>query len=107
MGSIAQNAGEALAKVNDLIKAHKVVVFSKSYCPYCDRVKDLLKQLSVQFYALELDNIGQEGALLQAALKTKSGQSTVPNVFINGNHIGGCDDTFRLHRNSKLVPMLK
>jgi hypothetical protein len=28
-------------------------------------------------------------------------------VFINGNHIGGCDDTFRLHRNSKLVPMLK
>ncbi|CAG7817945.1 unnamed protein product [Allacma fusca] len=107
MASVAKTPEEATAKIEDLIKSNKVVVFSKSYCPYCDKVKDLFKKLSAQFYGLELDEIGQEGSLLQAALKTRTGQSTVPNVFINGNHIGGCDDTFRLHRNSKLVPLLK
>ena len=47
-----------------------------------------------------------DGSALQAALHDWTGQRTVPNVFIGGKHVGGCDDTVRLHQEGKLVPML-
>ena len=47
-----------------------------------------------------------EGEQIQNALQKKTGQRTVPNVFINKKHIGGCDDTFNMHRNGKVQPML-
>merc|ERR550517_1381580 len=50
---------------------------------------------------------GTEGPALQAALAEKTGQRTVPNSFINGEHIGGCDDTFKLHSENKLLPMVQ
>jgi len=45
--------------------------------------------------------------LLQTTLKEKSGQSSVPNVFVNGKHLGGCDDTFNAHHQNKLLPMIQ
>lgn len=47
-----------------------------------------------------------EAALLQDALKQRTGMSTVPNVFVSGQHIGGCDDTFKFHDQNKLLPLL-
>ena len=46
------------------------------------------------------------GAEVQAALAEKSGQRTVPNVFIQGKHIGGCDDTLKLAAEEKILPLL-
>ena len=43
---------------------------------------------------------------MQAALAEKSGQRTVPNVFIQGKHIGGCDDTLKLAAEEKILPLL-
>src|ERR1700742_4318401 len=45
-------------------------------------------------------------ALLQETLKTRTGQGTVPNVFINGRHIGGCDSTFKIYEQNKLLPLV-
>lgn len=53
-----------------------------------------------------LHEIKADGSALQAALHDWTGQRTVPNVFIGGKHVGGCDDTVRLHQEGKLVPML-
>ncbi|KAJ3158865.1 thioredoxin reductase [Geranomyces michiganensis] len=91
--------------VEDAIKNNKVVVFSKSYCPYCIKAKKLLESLQAKFTAFELDQM-EDGSAIQAYLKEKNGQSTVPNIYINQTHVGGCDDLHAAHRQGKLQKML-
>ncbi|RWW22953.1 hypothetical protein GW17_00012820, partial [Ensete ventricosum] len=65
---------------------------SKTFCPFCVKVKQLLDQLGIRYKAIEL-NFQSDGPDMQAALAEWTGQRTVPNVFIGGKHIGGCDGT--------------
>ncbi|KAJ0230918.1 Glutaredoxin-C2 [Hirschfeldia incana] len=95
----------AMQKAKDLVSGNPVVVFSKSFCPYCVRVKELLQQLGAKFVAVELDK-ESDGSQVQSALAEWTGQRTVPNVFIGDKHIGGCDDVTKLHKDGKLAPML-
>ncbi|GAB4846731.1 Glutaredoxin-C2 [Ancistrocladus abbreviatus] len=95
----------ALDKAKEIVSTNPVVVFSKSYCPYCVNVKKLLSELNVNFKAIELDT-ESDGSDIQSALAQWTGQRTVPNVFISGNHIGGCDTTTNMHKEGKLVPLL-
>ncbi|CAN7016744.1 unnamed protein product [Brassica oleracea var. botrytis] len=95
----------AMQKAKEIVSGNAVVVFSKSFCPYCVRVKELLQQLGAKFIAVELDK-ESDGSQVQSALAEWTGQRTVPNVFIGGKHIGGCDSVTNLHRDGKLVPML-
>jgi len=95
----------ALAKAKEIVASAPVVVFSKSYCPFCVRVKQLFEKLGASFKAIEMD-VESDGPELQDALKEWTGQRTVPNVFINGKHIGGCDDTMALNNDGKLVALL-
>ncbi|KAF3952456.1 hypothetical protein ACB098_01G266200 [Castanea mollissima] len=95
----------ALAKAKEIVSANPVTVFSKTFCPYCVTVKQLLTQLGATFKAIELDT-ESDGNEIQAALAEWTGQKTVPNVFIGGNHIGGCDKTTALNNEGKLVPLL-
>ncbi|KAG2568741.1 glutaredoxin-C6-like [Panicum virgatum] len=95
----------ALVKAKEIVASAPVVVFSKSYCPFCVRVKQLFEKLGASFKAIEMD-VESDGAELQDALKEWTGQRTVPNVFINGKHIGGCDDTMALNNDGKLVSLL-
>ncbi|CEP13611.1 hypothetical protein [Parasitella parasitica] len=88
-------------KVEEIIKDNKVVVFSKSYCPFCKKAKQLLTGLGVDFFVLELDK-ESDGPAMQDYLKEKTGQRTVPNIFINQKHIGGCDDLFEKHESGEL-----
>jgi len=99
---MAPVSGSPMDQVEQYIKDNKVMVFSKSTCPFCAKIKQLFDSLSIKYHAIELDQMG-EGAAIQAALADKTGQRTVPNVFINGNHIGGCDDTLKLHSDNKLM----
>jgi len=78
----------AKTKVQRIIDENPVVIFSKSYCSYCKASKKLLIQHKANFLALELDELDDGGAI-QASLLELSGQSTVPNIFISGEHIGG------------------
>ncbi|XP_067931180.1 thioredoxin reductase 1, cytoplasmic-like [Watersipora subatra] len=100
------DGSKAAALVKEKIKAHTLMVFSKSYCPYCIRLKELFKTLNLEFEALELDLISG-GSEIQHALHELSGQKTVPNVYIKGKHIGGSDDVTALHRDNKLLPLLE
>jgi glutaredoxin 3 len=107
MPRLVKNAEEAGKFVDDLVSKHKVVVFSKTTCPYCVKAKNLLKELNASAHTIELDKLDSADAtLIQEALKKKTKQSTVPNIFINGKHVGGCDDTVKLHSQGKLVPLL-
>lgn len=80
--------------VNAEIGAHDVVVFSKSYCPFCKKTKDLFDDLKVDATVYELNQM-DDGADIQSALLELTGQNTVPNVFIKGEHVGGNDDCQR------------
>jgi len=72
------------------IDSNDVVVFSKTYCPYCRKTKDLFDSLGVKYAVHELDDMA-DGPALQDALIQITGQRTVPNVFVKGTHIGGND----------------
>ncbi|KAI9794570.1 MAG: hypothetical protein M1816_004457 [Peltula sp. TS41687] len=81
----------AKTKAEQIIEENAVAVFSKSYCPYCKETKKLLSNLGAKYFALELDQI-DDGAEIQNALEDITGQRTVPNIFINKQHIGGNSD---------------
>ncbi|XP_072999641.1 glutaredoxin-C6-like [Typha latifolia] len=95
----------ALAKAKDIVASSPVVVFSKTYCPYCKRVKQLLAQLGATYKVVEL-NVEGDGSEIQSALIEWTGQKTVPNVFIGGKHIGGCDNVMARNNSGSLVPLL-
>ena len=74
------------------IKANRIMVFSKATCPYCVKAKKAIAKFESNIGLFELDQMNN-GMEIQAALLEISGQRTVPNVFINGKHVGGCDNT--------------
>jgi len=91
--------------VEEFIKSGQVTIFSKTTCPFCRKVKELFKSENQEVQVLELD-LSEDGASIQNALMEKTGQRTVPNVFINGVHIGGCDKTFEAHANGHMKFLL-
>lgn len=106
----------AKQKAQQIIDSNGVVVFSKSYCPYCKATKTLLDGKNAKYFLMELDQVGKlvpippkkqytmsgsdvlcyffldDGAALQDALEDITGQRSVPNIFISQKHIGGNSD---------------
>lgn len=93
------------AAVEAIIQHNRAVVFSKTWCPFCNKVKAALDAKFIPYQKIELDK-HPEGELYQKLLIEMTGQKTVPNVFINGQHIGGCDDTLKLDAEGKLVQLV-
>lgn len=93
------------SSVKDDIASSDVVVFSKTFCPFCKMTKIALENLKIDAKVIELDEV-DNGAAIQDALAQLSGQKTVPNVFIKGEHLGGNDDTQAAIASGKLQEML-
>ncbi|KAI9995294.1 hypothetical protein PInf_012346 [Phytophthora infestans] len=106
--SVPDGFGMAPAKetVEAKISSTPVVVYSKSYCPYCTKTKTLLTQLGAKYDVVELDQVAG-GSEQQDALEQITGQSTVPNVFVGGKSIGGNSDVQKLHKAGNLEPLLE
>jgi glutaredoxin 3 len=81
----------------------KVVVYTKSNCPYCVRAKDLLTRKGVDFEEIYLDDRPEE----YVSLKQRTGMMTVPQIFINDQLVGGYTDLAALDQAQKLDEMLK
>jgi glutaredoxin 3 len=104
-------ATSAAAFVRAEIARAPVVVFSKTYCPYCTKAKSALASVGLspspsKYIIHEIDGRPDESDI-QDALATITGGRTVPRVFIDGKCIGGGDDTARLAASGKLAEMLK
>ncbi|GBU09733.1 glutaredoxin 3 [Gammaproteobacteria bacterium] len=80
-----------------------IEMFYSAYCPYCTRAKALLESKGV---ALTIFDVNEDPMQAINARK-RSGLGTVPQIFINGNHIGGCDDLQALEDAGKLDALLK
>ncbi|KAG7551358.1 Glutaredoxin [Arabidopsis thaliana x Arabidopsis arenosa] len=91
--------------VKKTISSHKIVIFSKSYCPYCRKAKSVFRELDQVPYVVELDE-REDGWSIQTALGEIVGRRTVPQVFINGKHIGGSDDTVDAYESGELAKLL-
>lgn len=91
--------------VKNTVSSHKIVIFSKSYCPYCRRAKEVFRELKQTPYVIELDE-RDDGWSIQDALSGIVGGRTVPQVFVNGKHIGGSDDTVEAYQNGELAKLL-
>ncbi|XP_005182471.1 uncharacterized protein LOC101901467 [Musca domestica] len=87
--------------VQNALKEHKVVIFSKSYCPYCTMAKDQFKKLSVPFHVIELDQ-RQDTDEIQDVLGQMTGARTVPRCFIDGKFIGGGTDVKKMYETGAL-----
>ena len=82
----------------------KVVAYVKDYCPYCKKALGLFAELG---QGVEVIDIGQQPERRDEMITKANGGTTVPQIFINDQHIGGCDDTFALHGKGALEPLLK
>jgi len=81
-------------------------VWSKSYCPYCQKTKKLFDSIKgVRMVVYELDQMS-DGYRYQQDLFRLTGQRSVPNVFVNGSHVGGNDDTQQANQNGTLHGLL-
>eukprot|EP00188_Purpureofilum_apyrenoidigerum_P002717 Plantae.Rhodophyta-Purpureofilum_apyrenoidigerum.ctg27801.p1 GENE.Plantae.Rhodophyta-Purpureofilum_apyrenoidigerum.ctg27801~~Plantae.Rhodophyta-Purpureofilum_apyrenoidigerum.ctg27801.p1 ORF type:complete len:394 (+),score=90.83 Plantae.Rhodophyta-Purpureofilum_apyrenoidigerum.ctg27801:2-1183(+) len=108
-GNISMDAAkqeEAKNLVSDKISSNPVMVFTKSTCPYCLEVKELFKSLRVKFEDLQVDKLDNAADVMEA-LKEKTNQTTVPNVFINRKHIGGLAETKALNQQGELTKLLE
>ena len=86
-----------------MIIVSNVEIYTKGHCPYCHRAKALLTQKGVKFkeYAIDV-----HPELRDVMIERANGGWTVPQIFINDQHIGGCDDMMALEVQQKLDSML-
>ena len=85
-----------------------VVVFSKTYCPYSKRAKNLLGslKLSPEPFIVEVD-LRDDADTVKALLLRLTGHGTFPNVIVTNKSIGGSDDLAHLHEINQLIPLLE
>jgi glutaredoxin 3 len=83
--------------------AAKVEIYTWSACPFCIRAKSLLKKKGVEFIEYNID--GDEKARQKMAQRS-NGRRSLPQIFINDVHIGGCDDIYALDAQGKLDRLL-
>ena len=82
----------------------EITIYTTPLCPYCQMAKGLLRRKNATF--TEIDVSG-DPALRQAMTARANGRRTVPQIFINATHVGGCDDLHALEAAGKLDPLLE
>ena len=81
----------------------KVEIYTKTHCGYCWRARGLLEGKQIAFDEYVIDGGGpKRDEMIQRA----GGRTTVPQIFIDGRHIGGCSDLLELERNGRLDALL-
>jgi glutaredoxin 3 len=82
----------------------RVEIYTKFMCPYCARAKKLLDDKGAQYEETEISGGGPKR---EEMIQRAGGRTTVPQIFIDGRHIGGSDDLAELERSGGLDPLLQ
>jgi glutaredoxin 3 len=80
-----------------------VEIYTKTFCGYCWRARDLLESKGVAFEEYVIDGGGPKR---EEMIQRANGRTTVPQIFIDGRHVGGCTDLVALERDGKLAELL-
>lgn len=81
-----------------------VTIYSSMFCPFCHRAKALLNQKGVSFKEISVD---MKPAVRAEMRQKAGGANSVPQIWIDDTHVGGCDDLFALDQRGGLDPLLK
>ena len=81
----------------------KVVIYTGDLCIHCDWAIELLNRKNIKFTE---HNIAKDTEKREEMIKKSNGMKTVPQIFINDIHIGGCDELYALEAQGKLDPLL-
>jgi glutaredoxin 3 len=81
----------------------EIQIYTTKVCPYCVRAKALFTRKGVAFSEIDVTN---DDALRTTMIERSGGKRTVPQIFIGGTHVGGCDDLYALDRAGTLDPLL-
>ena len=81
----------------------KVEIYTWQYCPFCIRAKSLLKKKNIEFIEYKID--GDEAAREKMSQRA-NGKRSLPQIFIDNNSIGGCDDLYSLEEDNKLDSLI-
>lgn len=82
----------------------KVVIYTSNTCPYCVQAKRLLDKKGVPYEEI---NISRDDSVRDDMIKRANGRRTVPQIFIDNQHVGGSDDLHALERAGKLDALLE
>ncbi len=93
---VAQDTLERIAMV-------EVVVYTTMFCPYCTGARDLLRSQGIAFEDID---VTLDAARRKSMARMAGGRHSVPQIFIEGEAIGGYDDLLRLERNGELAARL-
>jgi glutaredoxin 3 len=75
-----------------------VIIYSSAICPYCDRAKNLFQKKNISYTEIRVDQDEEK----RKEMQEKTHRQTVPQIFINDRHIGGCDDLYALEAAGQL-----
>tara|TARA_B100001113_G_scaffold52312_1_gene38331 strand:- start:632 stop:886 length:255 start_codon:yes stop_codon:yes gene_type:complete len=81
----------------------KVEIYTWQYCPFCIRAKSLLNKKNIDFIEYKID--GDESAREKMSQRA-NGKRSLPQIFIDNNSIGGCDDLYSLEEDNKLDSLI-
>jgi glutaredoxin 3 len=81
-----------------------IIIYSTPICPYCVRAKDLLKKEGLPYQEID---VSSDQNLRAKMTELSGGRTSVPQIFINSTHVGGCDDLFAAKASGKLALLLK
>ncbi len=80
-----------------------VEIYTKTFCPYCWRAKQLLDSKGVRYVEISVD-LG--GEIREQMIQRANGRTTVPQIFVREHHVGGCDDLYALDRAGRLDDLI-
>jgi cysteine synthase len=104
---------EALAFVEAVVsdQSQPVVMFALEWCEFCWSVRRLLKELGIDYRSIDLDSADYQennrGGDIRVALREKIGSPTIPQIFVGGEYIGGCTETFDAFNEGRLQKLLE
>ena len=82
----------------------ELTIYRTEWCPFCQRAEALLASKNLN--NLQKIDVEVEPGARDAMIERANGRTSVPQIFINGTHVGGCDDLFALEQRGELDPML-
>jgi cysteine synthase A len=109
-GPVATDA-DADAFVEDVVSAEPVVLFALEWCEFCWALRKLFAALGIEYRSIDIDSVeyqdDERGVKIRAALGKRLGTPTIPQVFVAGEHLGGCTDVVEAFEDGSLSELLE
>jgi len=101
---------EALRFVSETVAKEPVVMFALEWCEFCWSARKLFAELDIEYQSIDLDSVAYQkddrGGKIRAVLAERTGAATIPQIFVGGEHVGGCTDLFDAHGDGSLLRKL-